>query len=290
MGSGWPPAGPSIGPQGRSDRRQRRDTRQSVSRIRTYKTEGVVLKQMHLGEADRILTLITPDVGKVRAVAKGVRRAKSKLGGHLELLNVVSVSISRGKSLDIVSEAEAVQTFRKLREDLHRLSKAIYMAELVDCFSTEQTDSHQVYLLLVDALGQLERTHQPDLLLRYFELHLLDRSGFRPELNYCVECRTVLEPGNHFFDCGVGGAVCPSCRVSPGETLIPLSLNAMKVLRHLQRGREYARVEGLGVSQSLMLEIERLLRVDIRILVERELKTTEFMTLVSSDRVHGAPP
>ena len=111
-------------------------------RLRTYKTEGVVLKQMPLGEADRILTILTPDVGKVRAVARGVRRAKSRLGGHLDLLNQVSVSLSKGRSLDAVNEAEAFRSFRVLREDLERVSKALYMAELADGFSVEDRKRH----------------------------------------------------------------------------------------------------------------------------------------------------
>ena len=96
-----------------------------MSRLRTYKTEAVVLKQINLGEADRILTLYTPDQGKVRAVARGVRRPKSKLSGHLELLNQASVSLSYGRNLDSINEAQSIRSFRGIRDDLSRISKAI---------------------------------------------------------------------------------------------------------------------------------------------------------------------
>ena len=251
-------------------------------RSRTYKTEGVVLKQIPLGEADRILTLYTPDMGKVRAVAKGVRRTKSKLGGNLELLSYASVSVAQGRNLDVVTEAVLIQSFRGFREDLPRLSRAIYIAELVDSFSVEHSASYAVFKLLLDALGWLETTEEPDLLLRHLEIHLLDHSGYRPELYSCVDCRSRLEPMDHPFDTPGGGVLCPKCRVKSGRTLILVSLNAMKVLRFLQREQDFSRVAGLRVSPSLLSEVERLLRAYIRFLVEREIKSAAFVNLVSS--------
>ena len=249
---------------------------------RIYKTEAVVLKQTPLGEADRILTLYTPDAGKVRAVAKGVRRTKSKFGGHLELLNKVSVSISYGRNLDTVNEAVVVQSFRGFRDDLERLSHGLYIGELVYVFSVEQSPNVAVYELLLDTLRWLEDTKHLGLLLRHFEIHLLDYSGYRPEIIRCVECRAELEPGDHLFNSTLGGTVCPNCRAASDDVLIPISLNAMKVLRFLQRERDYAKVESLKVSDTLSHELERLLRAYIRYIMERELKSAEFMNLVSS--------
>ena len=256
-----------------------------MSRPRTYKTEGVVLKQTPFGEADRILTFFTQDMGKVRAVAKGVRRTKSKLGGHLELLNCVAVSLSYGRNLDVVTEAQVVQSFRGFREDLRLLARALYMAELVDGFTVELSSNYPAYRLLLGALSWLDRSDQPDLLLRHFELHLVEHSGFRPELHRCVECLSGLEPGDHFFSSARGGVLCPQCRVASGEAMIPISLNAMKVLRYILREEDYAKVAGLNVSAKLIGEIERLLRTYIRFLAEREFKSAEFMNLVSSGRV-----
>ena len=236
---------------------------------------------MALGEADRILTLYTIDSGKIRAVAKGVRRTKSRLGGHLELLNRVSVSLGRGRDLDVVSEAQALQTYRLLRDDLERLSKAIYLAELVDTFSVERSSGYSVYELLAEALGHLEETSNPDLLLRHFEVRLLDLSGYRPELHNCVECRAELEPADHAFSCAAGGVRCPRCRGASEDPLILISVNSMKVLRLLQRERQPSRVSGLRVSARVAAETERTLRTYIRYIVERELKSAEFMNLVT---------
>ena len=104
---------------------------------KTYKTEAIVLRHYPIGEADYLLVLYTPGKGKVRAVAKGARRIKSKLGGHVEPPMRTSLFLSRGQNLDSVGQAEALEGFRPLREDLHRLSQALYMLELVDAFSQE---------------------------------------------------------------------------------------------------------------------------------------------------------
>ena len=143
-----------------------------MARPRTYKTEAVALRQIPLGEADRILTIYTPDMGKLRVVAKGIRRTKSRLGGHLELLNCVSVSLSQGRNLDVITEAQVIQSFRGFRDDLRLLSRALYVAELVDRFSDERSPNYEVYRLLLEVLSWLEHAGQSDLLLRHFEMVL----------------------------------------------------------------------------------------------------------------------
>lgn len=254
----------------------------AMPRPRNYKTEAVVLRQMSLGEADRILTLYTPDMGKLRTVAKGIRRAKSRLSGHLELLNCVSISLSQGRNLDVITEVQAIQSFRGFRDDLQLLSRALYVAELVDRFSIERSPNYEVYRLLLETLTWLEQAGQSDLLLRHFEMRLLEYSGYKPELHACVECRSKLEPGDHYFSSAVGGVLCPACRVKSDDAMIPVTLNAMKVLRFLQRDADYAGASKLNVPSKLQAEIERLLHAYVRFLVERELKSAEFMSLVSS--------
>ena len=258
-----------------------------MARPRTYKTQGVVLKQMPLGEADRLLTLHTPDRGKLRAVARGVRRTKSRKAGHLEPLTHVLLSVAEGRSLDAIAEAETIQSFRGLREDLERVSKGLYLAELVDSFSVEQSPSAAVFELLVSALGWLQETESSALLLRYFEVRLLANSGFGPELHQCVECRSILGPADHLFSSSKGGVLCPQCRVLPGEAMLPLSLGAMKVLRYLQR-EAYAKAAELEVPALILEELERLLGSYIRYVLERDLKSTEFMNLVTSTRSEKA--
>ena len=259
-----------------------------MARPRTYKTEGVVLRQMPLGEADRILTLCTPDEGKLRAVAKGVRRTKSRLGGHLDQLMHVGVSLSVGRSLDIINEAETLHSFRLLREDLSRLSAGVYLAELVDAFSVEQAPNRQLYGLLVETLGRLDAGDGPKALLRYFELRLLRLSGFGPELHRCVECSTELEPADHTYSCVKGGVLCPDCRVHSGAVLLPLPLNAMKVLRFFER-EPLRSAASLSASGPVLAEVQRLLGAYIRHVLEREVKSADFMRLVESTSAVRTP-
>lgn len=250
---------------------------------KTYKTEGVVIRQMVLGEADRVLTLYTPDAGKLRAVAKGVRKQKSKLRGQLELLSRVSVSISRGRNLDVVAEAQTIDAFRSVTEGLERLTRGLYLAELTDGFTVEHSSNRPVYDLLVQTFGMLAATEQPDLLVRRFELKLLGHSGFDPELYSCVDCRTDLEQQDHLFSCAKGGVLCPECRTG-SESLVQVSVNAMKVIRLIQRHPDFEKISAVRISPGILAELERLFRTYIRYVLEKGLRTTAFMDLVSSGR------
>ena len=254
-----------------------------MARPRTYKTQGIVLKQTPIGEADRILSLHTADLGKLRAVARGVRRPKSKLAGHLELLTHAKVSVAEGRSLDTIAEAETIHSFRGLREDLSLVSRAIYLADLVEGFTAERSPSAATFQLLLEALGRLQDDESPARVMRCFETQLLRCSGFGPELHRCVECRSVLEPGDQLFSSARGGILCNDCHVEQEEAMLSISLNAIKVLRFFQ-AEPYSRVAGLGLSVGLLEELERLLAAYIRHVLERELKSTEFMNLVTSGR------
>lgn len=236
---------------------------------------------MPLGEADRILTLCSPDMGKVRAVAKGVRRTKSRLGGHLELLNRASVSVATGRNLDTISEAYAITTFGGVRGDLKRVSRGLYVAELVDCFSFEGNGNQAMYSLLLGTLHRLERGASLDMLMRWFEMRLLECSGYMPELVHCVECRDWLEPADHLFACESGGALCPNCRASSESALLPLPMNTMKTLRFVQREMSFDKMENLSVTPSILNNMERLMRTYIRHIMEREIKSAEFVSLTT---------
>jgi len=117
---------------------------------KVYKTHAIVLKRINLGEADKILTLYTPNLGKLSAIAKGVRRPKSKMGGHLELLTHCSLMLARGQNLDIITQSETISSFLPLRDDLWRSSLALYAAELVAQFTAEHVENYPIYRLFLD--------------------------------------------------------------------------------------------------------------------------------------------
>ncbi len=242
---------------------------------KVYKTEAIVLRRMNLGEADRILTLYSPNLGKFRAMAKGVRRPMSKLGGHLELLTQTALMLARGQNLDIVTQSQTINSFLPLRENLWRASLAIYAAELVDQFTVEHVENRPVYKLLVDTLHRLCQAQDGELALRYFELNLLTHLGYKPELHRCLGCTSPLEPTTNFFTSSGGGALCPRCKETEPQAQ-PISLNALKVMRFLQ-DQEYAKVHKLKISAELGRELEQLMRHYIRYILERQVKSVEFL-------------
>jgi len=250
-------------------------------RPRTYSTEGLVIRQYPLGEADRILTLLTRDLGKIRVVAKGLRRPKSKLGGQMELLSQVALTAAVGRNLDVVNEAQTVDRHQALSEHLDRLSHAIYLCELLDGFTVEHSPNNAAYRLAVDTLSWLEHANDPWLVVRHFEMRLLDESGFNPELNQCVECGAILEPQDHKFNVSAGGVSCPSCGFGEATAVVPVQLNAMKVLRLLQRERSFDRLDGIRISESARYDVERLLTTHIRYILEKELRSADFIRKVS---------
>ena len=253
-----------------------------MPRPRVYKTDAIVLRQQSLGEADRIVTLLSPSAGKIRAVARAVRRPRSKLGGHLELLNRVHVSIAVGRSLDHVTEADTLDSRLTLRDDLERLSAALYMAEAADAFSVEDTPSHETYRLLAVSLAHLEASSEQSPLLRHFELQLLSISGFRPELYCCVSCREDLQPARHTFSHDDSGVVCSRCRHEAGGALTSLSVRAMKALRYLDR-QPLQHALTLELADQTWTEVGRVLGTQLRHVAERDIRSADFMRRLSSE-------
>jgi DNA repair protein RecO (recombination protein O) len=254
---------------------------------KVYKAEAVVLKHADFGEADRILTLYTPYLGKLRAIAKGVRKPTSKLGGHIELLTHCSLMLASGRNLDIVTQGETINSFLPIRRDLWLTSCAIYLAELTDAFTAEHVENQPLFKLLLDALNWLSEGNKVELALHYFELQLLGYVGYRPQLQECLNCKSPLKPQMNFFSASGGGVLCPACaNTEPVKRAI--SPNALKVLRFLQDNEPTA-ARRLKLNANLSQELEGLLRQYIRYLLERELKSTEFLERLKQDSVADSP-
>lgn len=254
----------------------------SRARSRTYKTSGVVLRQYPLGEADRIVSILTPDLGKVRAVAKGVRRPNGRLRGHLDLTNVVDFAAAYGRNLDVITEAALRNDHPGSREDLTRLSHSIYVCEIADLFSQERSASRALYLLVEETLEALGEVDDPWLVGRWYEQRVLDVTGFRPQLEHCVECDSTLEPGDHVLDLAAGGVLCPKCRGLGVGQKVQVSESAMRVLRYLQRTEKIVNLGKPTLNDGLRNEVERISSRYIRSIVERDIRSAEFARRASS--------
>jgi len=242
---------------------------------RIYRTEAIVLRVRRMGEADSVLTLFSADRGKFDAIAKGVRKPTSRKSGHLEPLTHTSLLLAHGATLDVITQAESIHTFLPMREELRRLGAGMYAAELIDRFTVEREETFALFRLLVETLLRLSESDTIELVLRYFELRLLQEAGFRPQLQQCVSCAEPLQPVVNYFSVGGGGAVCPRCRPA-GSGLPPISLNALKVLRLMMRN-PYADVARLRLDADLMAEMESLLRLAVHRQLEREPRSLQFL-------------
>jgi DNA repair protein RecO (recombination protein O) len=187
--------------------------------VSLYRDTGVVLRTYRLGEADRIVVLFTERHGKVRAVAKGIRKTKSKFGARLEPTSHVALQLYEGRELDIVTQAETVDHFRRIRDDLDRIAKASAMLEAVDQLAQEREPNPRLYQMLLGALRSLS-AHDPPLVVPSFFLKALALEGFRPLVEQCVECGA--EQPLVAFDFESGGVLCDGCR--RGQALSPAAL------------------------------------------------------------------
>ncbi|MCL0048757.1 DNA repair protein RecO [Dehalococcoidia bacterium] len=248
-----------------------------------YTTEAIVLKHANLGEADRMLTLYTPNMGKLKAVVRGARRTRSKLGGHVEPVTHCSLVLARGRNLDTVTQSQTIESFLSIRNDLWLTARALYLIELADAFTPEHAENYPVYKLLLDVLHGLGKVRREEaaswmqhlMLLRYFELQLLGHVGYQPQLRDCINCRSLIEPVENFFSPSGGGILCPKCAHTE-PVVQPISVNALKVMRLLQRG-DYATASRLRLVPELSRELERIIQGYVRYLLEREIKATGFL-------------
>lgn len=246
---------------------------------RSYRTLAVVLKHRESGEADRVLTLYTKEYGKLQAIAKGVRKTKSRKAGHLEPFTLVSLQLARGRTWEVVTQAEAQKTFQFIREDLNLTARAAYLVELVDRFSYEEGPNPSLFQILVEGLQRLDEGFAPETVVHYFEVRLLDLIGFRPELHRCMSCEAQIQPEPQYYSPELGGVLCPNC-FSADPSAWRISLNALKYLRYFQRS-PWSKIKGRVIPPELEQELNHLIQHHLTYLLEYSLKTPGFLKSVS---------
>ena len=226
-----------------------------------------------------MLTLYTREMGKLRVVAKGARKVTSRKAGHLQPFTFVNLQLAKGRDLMIVTQAETVNAFLGIGEDLVRMGYASYVIELLDRFVYEDDGGYPVvFKILLETLGRIEKEPDAWLAVRYYEMRLLDHVGFRPRLFECANCGREILPEDQRFSSNAGGVICPRC----GEgipNLMKISIEALKYLRHFQRSgyRDAARARP---SLEVQKEAEILMQEYFTYLLERQLNTPGFIKRV----------
>lgn len=249
-----------------------------MARPHVYRTEAIILRRFDFGEADRILTLATPRYGKLRALAKGVRRPTSRMAGHLEPFTRSALLLAVGRELDLVTQAQTLDAYRQAREDLWRTAHAYCVVEVFDQLTPERQENEVLYDLLAQALRRIAQEPDPFVAVRAFELGALTASGYQPELQRCLVCHEVLQPTVNVLSPPAGGMLCPRCGTGD-HAARPLSVNALKVLRLLQRG-DYATARRLRLASALRREIEGATTALIQHVAQRHLQAPTFLAHV----------
>jgi DNA repair protein RecO (recombination protein O) len=245
---------------------------------RSLKVDAVILRHSDYGEADRLLTLFTREAGKLRAIAKGVRKMQSRKAGHLEPFTQVTLMLAQGHDLWIVTQAEATELYQPLRESLPLIGYAGYVVELLDRFTYEEGQNWQLFQLLTETLKRLASEPDPFVPIHYYEMRLLDLMGFRPMLFECASCGKAIQPEDQYFSAERGGVLCPDCGLMV-NLVRPISMDALRYLRHFQRS-SYSEAKRANPGQDTRDEVEAILNYYLTYLLERNLNSPEFIRQV----------
>lgn len=254
----------------------------TLSRIRTITIDAVILRHRDWGEADRIITTYSKELGKARIVVKGARKIMSRKAGHIEPFSQVRMQIAKTSDLPILTQVDTIATFQPLKENLEMIGSASYLAELVEKFSQEDQEGEAVlYRLILETLERLMDLQRSWFALRYFETRILDISGYRPEFFTCVDCHKEIIQEDQFFDPSLGGVVCADCGWSkPSKWKMPAK--TLKYLRFFQRNsfNDYSKAR---ILESEKAELESFFQNYIKYLLERNLNSPDFIRVIGKN-------
>lgn len=238
---------------------------------RTYRAEGIVLRRRNLGEADSIFTVFGPRIGKFEAIARGVRKSRSKMRGHMEPLTFSRFLLAQGRSLDVFTQAETVRTFPRLRDDLASLQAALHCAEVCERVTSDHHENDELFGLLLACLEAFDAGAPSRTVRMYFDWHALRLSGFELQVARCVSCGQSLPEEESLFSASAGGAVCRNCRHLAGAGSL-LSVRAIKLLRYAARS-SLSEILRIHVPADVDREVSHGLADAVQYYLEQELRT-----------------
>lgn len=247
--------------------------------MKDYKTEGIIIRVRDYGEADRIITLFTRDRGKVQAIVKGCRKPKSQKRGVIQLFTHGDFVIYSGRTLDTVTQCQAKEVFGPIREDLDRMAYATYLAELLDGF-VNSGDAHDDLFFLSLVCLHLLTVDDPELVIRAFEIRLMDTLGYRPHLTDCVVCGERLEGTGIFFSSRLGGGLCANCASHDPES-IACKMGTINMLKQLAVW-DLKRLRVLKLTGDTKRELGEMMKTYIDQRLEKKIKSADFLQSLTS--------
>lgn len=242
-----------------------------------YKTEGIVLKSMEYQEADKIVTIYTKDYGKIMAIAKGVRKTKSKFGSSLEILTYSIFLFYKGRNLDIVSQTEILESFFSTCKEVIKFAFAANCVEIVNKLTEEREINIGLFNLLKEVLHYLRRTNDPKLLALSFKWQTMSILGYRPSLNHCCKCNKSIEDQKEmYFNVREGGLVCNNCIAEDKEECIKVYLYFVKLVRKILI-TPLSTISNATIPDIKMKELEKITDLYIAYHSEKSFKTDKFL-------------
>lgn len=241
-------------------------------------TKAIVLKSMRWGEADRILTFFSLRLGKVRGVARGARRMKSRFGGMLEPFSSINLTFfnKRNDSLGSISHIDSLESFSPLRESLEQIWAASRMVALVDGVTADRDSNPTIYHTLLEGLRSLVGTDDPALVTLIFQIHILSQSGFQPQVDRCASCGRDLGEQSSLFSPSAGGRLCGSCDRGSWDYCLPMSQGSMAFLRQARR-IPFARATRLKAAGQVRREVENIVETYARSVVGKRLPAKDVL-------------
>jgi len=246
--------------------------------MHSLKTYGIIIKRSNYSEADRILTILTDRFGKIKAIAKGVRKIKSRMAGSLEPYMLVNLQLHEGKTFYIVTGAEIIEEYKNIHSEIKKTAQAYFVGELVDKFLEEHQRAETIFEISQQILSAIENDEK-DLVISAYQLKIVEAAGFKPELFDCLHCKEKLSAGQNFWDHVEGGVICSSCqqKFNHGNEI---SDEAIKVLRFIEQN-SFKNIAKLKLEQKIENELDKILLEYIKNILERDIKSRKFLNQVN---------
>jgi len=248
---------------------------------RLRSVQAIIISHRDFSESDRLVKIFSLEHGKLTVLAKGVRKVKSRKSAYLEPFMHSKIVLARGHTFWIVTQADAVNNFMRIRDSLKKTSLAAEILELIDHLTIEDEPDQAIFHLIESTLAYLNQEEDVYTVMLYFKMRLLDQAGFRPDLFHCVDCKKEIQPQDQYFSFIQGGALCPECaKLHPAKR--PISLETLRYLRHFQRS-SYYKLKDVHVPDVYRQPIAYLLQDYFSHIAERKLHAPDFMRQVLDD-------
>lgn len=245
---------------------------------RLINSEAYVITQTDYGEADRLYTIFSRRNGKVKAFARGVRKSKSRKAGHLQPISLIWLMLAKGKTFWVVTQADTIDPYASIKNDLGKTAKALYIFELINRFAPEDEPMPALFRLTKKTLQLIQENDELFVILKYFEFRLLKETGYKPNLVTCAQCGEEILPQDQFFSAELGGVLCPNCGLRVRATR-KISLSALKYLRFIQRS-PFSDLHKAKPIKEIQQEMDSVMLYYLTYINERKLNTPEFINQI----------